>query len=170
MDNFHSTVLQRHDDEDERERERENRHQRDILNPSTNSSTVVAAPAPPPPPRHSNFSLRSPTQTEFHQSSRPVLHNPFMTSGGGPIAPPSLVGSSGAPTGMLQGPPLSPLHPPAGYYPPPQQPELHPAQTREKMGTSSYYDPTTDTTKERRVSDTGSWHNAAQVTTPKVSF
>ncbi|KAL3953346.1 hypothetical protein ACCO45_013289 [Purpureocillium lilacinum] len=48
---------------------------------------------------------------------------------------------------------------PASYYPPAS------AAARDKPASGSFYDPTTDTTKERGVSDSSSWHGA---TTPKV--
>lgn len=51
----------------------------------------------------------------------------------------------------------------AGYYAPSES--LHPA--RDKAPSGRVYDPTTDTTKERRVSD--AWHTAPQSSTPKVS-
>jgi chromatin-remodeling ATPase INO80 len=185
--NFHSTVLQRPNENDE---DRDRRHRRDILN---STSSVVAPPpvsAPQQPAtRHSNFSLRSPTQSEFHrqpafssptapsnnnnntshQSPRSGLHSPFVSSNpaSGPVPPslppPSTASASSA--AQHQGAPLSPLHAPTGYYPPPA--ELHP--TREKPATSSFYDPLTDTTKERRTSETGTWSNPPQVSTPKVS-
>ncbi|UQC84225.1 uncharacterized protein CLUP02_09721 [Colletotrichum lupini] len=171
---FRSTVLQapsRHDDRDD-DRDRDRRRHRDIMNPAPGST------------RHSGFNLRSPTQSEYHHpphssysspkaassTSHALPHhsprshqsglshpNPYSssTAAGGPLAP-----SSGA--GHHQAPPLSPLHPPSGYYPPP---ESH--QTREKPATSSYYDPLTDTTRERRVSDAG-WNINAANGSPKV--
>ncbi|KAK1473122.1 hypothetical protein CCUS01_05730 [Colletotrichum cuscutae] len=174
---FRSTVLQapsRHDDRDD-DRDRDRRRHRDIMNPAPGST------------RHSGFNLRSPTQSEYHHpphssysspkaassTSHALPHhsprshqsglshpNPYSssTAAGGPLAPslPALGGaSSSSGAGHHQAPPLSPLHPPSGYYPPP---ESH--QTREKPATSSYYDPLTDTTRERRVSDAG-WNNNA---------
>lgn len=112
--NFHSTVLQRppslHDYEDQqrdrdrdRERERERgsneRRHRDILNPvqqgDTNSNPPPASgshapgqqqqhPHQPPPPRHS-FSLRSPTQPDFHHAAPP--HFPGSSSASPSSAP-----------------------------------------------------------------------------------
>lgn len=198
--NFHSTVLQRpalHEYDDERDRDRgrdrdrDERRRRDILNPvqpsdngpaapSSSSSSIAAAAASASsaqPPRHS-FSLRSPTQPEFHHpshlsgstsvspspaaaaaasvssngtSSRSGLHNPFLTS----TAPPSLP------------PPVhSPLHAPQVYYP--QDMRDHRGHrdppAREKTA-GSFYDPLTDTTttSDRKVSETSSsWHNATQ--------
>ncbi|KAK1525883.1 SNF2 family domain-containing protein [Colletotrichum costaricense] len=182
---FRSTVLQapsRHDDRDD-DRDRDRRRHRDIMNPAPGST------------RHSGFNLRSPTQSEYHHpphssysspkaaSSTPhalphhsprshqsgLSHpNPYSssTAAGGPLAPslPALGGaSSSSGAGHHQAPPLSPLHPPSGYYPPP---ESH--QTREKPATSSYYDPLTDTTRERRVSDAG-WNNNAANGSPKTT-
>lgn len=71
--------------------------------------------------------------------------------------------------------PGSPRHAPASsasnYYPPPaSSPDSHRQShhhARDKPASGRVYDPTTDTTKERRVSD--SWHNAPQNSTPKVS-
>ncbi|TKW48288.1 hypothetical protein CTA1_11826 [Colletotrichum tanaceti] len=201
---FRSTVLQapsRHDDRDrererDRDRDRDNdrhrRHHRDIMNPTPGST------------RHSGFSLRSPTQSEYHHPlhsaysspkaapshslphhsprshqsglSHPNSYPSSSTTSAGPLAPtlPALGGgggvggaggsgsgsSSGA--GHHQAPPLSPLHPPSGYYPPP---ESH--QTRDKPTTGSYYDPLTDTTRERRISDAG-WSGNAAKGSPKV--
>ncbi|KAJ5020096.1 Chromatin-remodeling ATPase INO80 [Colletotrichum sp. SAR 10_99] len=178
---FRSTVLQapsRHDDRDERDDRDRRSHHRDIMNPAPGGA------------RHSGFSLRSPTQSEFHHPQHssysspkasshshphhsPRSHqsglshpNPLYSStpsAGGPLAPslPALGGSGSPGAGHHQAPPLSPLHPPSGYYPPP---ESH--ASREKPATSSYYDPLTDTTRERRVSDAGSWHNSAAKTSP----
>ncbi|KZL76642.1 snf2 family domain-containing protein [Colletotrichum incanum] len=180
---FRSTVLQapsRHDDRD-RDDDRDRRHHRDIMNPTPGST------------RHSGFSLRSPTQSEYHHpqhssysSPKAASHshphhsprshqsglshpNPYSSSSSssstGPLAPalPALGGSnSSSGGGHHQAPPLSPLHPPSGYYPPP---EAH--QTREKPTTSSYYDPLTDTTRERRVSDAG-WNGNAAKGSPKT--
>lgn len=182
--NFHSTVLQRpRDDEEERERRR-----RDILNPA---GAGVAAPAPAPATapasRHSTFSLRSPPRTEFHhpppnysspsapasgpgshQSPRQVLHNPFMSSSAPPPPPlPHAAGASSTSSGHLQGPPHSPLQLPSGYYPPPKQQEMH--QARDKPATGNFYDPLTDSAKDRNISDASSWQNTAKPATPKVS-
>ena len=164
-------------------------------------ATSATSSANAHPHRHSTFSLRSPTQPDFrsppfpspnannapvahaHQSppraSRPALHNPYMSSNapgasGGPVAPtlPPPGGLSSSASGHHQHhhqhqPPASPLHPPAGYYSPAA--EVH--HPREKPATGRLYDPTTDTTKERRVSDAGaSWSNAnaPPAGTPKV--
>jgi DNA helicase INO80 len=183
--NFRSTVLQRPGVNDNDDRDR--RHHRDILNPTSPALAPppgAVGPPPGPPPRHSAFSLRSPTQTEFHhppsyppQSGshhsppRPPLSS-FMSSGvaspAAPLPPPGQAAGSG----HLGGGPLSP-HRSSGYYAHQQQ-DLHPAPpAREKQssGGGSFYDPLTDTmnTKERRTSDTGSWHGAAaQLSPPKV--
>ncbi|TEA20879.1 Chromatin-remodeling ATPase INO80 [Colletotrichum sidae] len=198
---FRSTVLQapsRHDDRDD---DRDRRHHRDIMNPTPGST------------RHSGFSLRSPTQSEFHHPpsqhssySSPKAsshsanthtlahhHSPRTHQSG--LSHPNFHSSSSSSSSALPAlgagsssssssnnnnnssgaghhhhhhhhshqaaPPLSPLHPPSGYYPPP---ESH--STREKPATSSYYDPLTDTTRERRISDAGSWHNSAAKASP----
>jgi DNA helicase INO80 len=60
------------------------------------------------------------------------------------------------------------LHAPPVYYPS----EIRDREPiREKLASSSFYDPTTDTNRERerRVSETGSWHTATQTSPPKVS-
>lgn len=127
-----------------------------------------------------------------HQSPpRQALHNPnpYMASSssgapGGPVAPtlPPPVGlksSSPVPGGLQHHPsqhpshqqhqhqappPVSPLHPPAGYYSP-SAPDVHHGRDS-KPASRGFYDPTTDTTKERRVSvsdaatPAASWHNA----------
>ncbi|KAL6354812.1 hypothetical protein LRP88_12165 [Fusarium phalaenopsidis] len=130
-----------------------------------------------------------------HQSPpRQALHNPnpYMSSSssgapGGPVAPtlPPPVGlKSSSPAASTPGglqhhpsqhpshqqhqhqapPPVSPLHPPAGYYSP-SAPDVHHGRDS-KPASRGFYDPTTDTTKERRVSvsdaatPAASWHNA----------
>ncbi|KAG6039557.1 putative DNA helicase ino80 [Claviceps citrina] len=108
------------------------------------------------------------------------MASPTATPAGAGAPPPSLPPpSSSSPStannhGHLQGPPppLSPRHGAASasstsssYYPPPATSESH-LHTREKPVSGRVYDPTTDTTKERRVSD--SWHNAPQNSTPKT--
>lgn len=211
--NFHSTVLQRppslHDYEDqqrdrdrERERERERgsseRRHRDILNPvqqgdNTNPPPGAGSHAPgqqqqhthQPPPRHS-FSLRSPTQPDFHHAAPP--HFPGSSSGSPSSAPSAsaasntnantstngtgsgrsllhnpFLTSSAAPPSLPPpahpssiAPPRSPLHAPPVFYP--QDMRDHRDSPREKTA-GSFYDPTTDTTtstSDRRVSDTGS--------------
>ena len=76
-------------------------------------------------------------------------------------------------------PPVSPRHGHSSYYPSPaaaattaaaapsSESHHHRHPAREKPASGRVYDPTTDTTKERRVSD--SWHNAPQASTAKVS-
>lgn len=168
--NFRSTVLQHPGEDNDRER----RHPRDILNP-TSSSSVVAPPSgvpPQGPPRHSTFSLRSPTQSEFHPSAgysspsgtsinhhhsppRPALSS-FMSPSGQPL-PPS---GQHTPAGNHHhAAPPSPMRGSPAYYS--QTPDLH--QTREKPSGRSYYDPTTDTTGERRMAE------SYRDSTPKVS-
>ncbi|KFA69206.1 hypothetical protein S40285_00044 [Stachybotrys chlorohalonatus IBT 40285] len=134
------------------------------------------------------------TPIPHHQSppqARQTLHNPnpYMASSssasagpqGGPVAPslPPLGGrpssssaatssSSAAANNHHQAPPVSPLHPPTGYYPPPSASSTSSDRhhSRDKPAAGSFYDPTTDTTKERRPSE--SWHNASQATPPKA--
>ncbi len=156
------------------------------------------ASAPPRPPSAS-FNLRSPTQTDFHHphppsfpsasssvnganhqapAPRPILNNPFMpaSTAATSLPPPSLAapsavspssGSSGATSG-LQASTQSPLHAPSVFYP--QDVRSDRESTREKPAAGSFYDPTKDTAKDRKVSDSnGSWQNTSQVSTPKVS-
>lgn len=166
-------------------RDGDDRRRRDILNPIDGPTTTPSA---------SSFSLRSPTQPEFHHQQPPphfptsttagspssaatssstsngtrsLLHNPFLT---GTTAPPSL------PPPILPSaaaaPPRSPLHAPPVFYPQDMRDPAPPA--REKTA-GSFYDPTTDTTtttKDRRLSDTGSsrYNNATQASSAsKVS-
>lgn len=164
--------------------------------PTVPSAGTSASPATSTqPPRHS-FNLRSPTQSDFHHpphfpgsssaspssaanagagantgsanttsnGTRSLLHNPFLTTTTAPPSlPPPVLPSTAAP-------PRSPLHAPAVFYP---QDMRDPP--REKTA-GSFYDPTTDTTtttKDRRVSETGSsWHNAtqSQTSSSKVSI
>ena len=153
--NFRSTVLQRpstHDDE----MEHRGPGHRDILNPAPMS----------PQPRHS-FSLRSPTQPDYHRQYSPVssntqrssLHNPFMAA------------PTGAALSSNASGPISPLHAPSASYYSSAPRDDYPRDT--KPASRGFYDPTTDTTKERRVSDaapTSSWHTATGLSTaPQVS-
>lgn len=201
MDHF-STVLQRppHFDEDggngvTNEDRGPRGGLRDILNPVSTTSQAPpshGAPgtpgAPAPPRAHSSFSLRSPTQADYHHSSpyaasppsaavgsqppapRSILNNPFATASTPSLPPPLQAPQSIAPSSAsgLQHPPRSPLHAPPVYYPS----DIRDRESvREKSGPSSFYDPTTDTReRERRVSDTtSSWRHATQNSTPKVS-
>ncbi|KAF7557846.1 hypothetical protein G7046_g5961 [Stylonectria norvegica] len=237
---YPSSVLQRppHRGDEEDDRERDRHPPRFDLGASPGaglagsvSGSVSGVTATTPTAnahRHSTFSLRSPTQSEFrppayaspnanttnaantthpHQSPpRPALHNPYMSSSvpgasGGPVAPslppPGALSSSAAGHHQHQeqhqqphqhqhqhhreqqqqqgqhhhhhhhhqaAVPVSPLHPPSGYYPPPanDRDSRDARDVRDKPATGSFYDPTTDTTKERRVSDAAgaSWHNA----------
>ncbi len=198
MDGFHSTVLRPPQEEASNgalagEGRGPRGQLRDILN--QNAVTGPPGPSDPPRPQSSSFNLRSPTQhpppppfsaspssnaNGGHQPPAPrsILNNPFMSPSAAasslpppPLAAPSAVLPSGGPSGGpsgLQAPPHSPLHPPPVYYPQDVRPDRE--STREKPAAGSFYDPTTDTTKERRVSDNGSWHNTTtQVSTPKVS-
>ncbi|KAH6975377.1 SNF2 family N-terminal domain-containing protein [Ilyonectria sp. MPI-CAGE-AT-0026] len=157
-------------------------------------------PPPFSSPNHShnhNHNSSNPSSHAHQSPPRPALPNPYMPSSttgsaGGPIAPPSL-----PPPAALSGPstagtpshhhhhhqshhhhhhpaaaapplPASPLHPPVGYYSPATADAHH---AREKPASRGFYDPTTDTTKERRVSDAAgasSWHNAPPAGTPKA--
>ncbi|KAL2131837.1 hypothetical protein VTI74DRAFT_4551 [Chaetomium olivicolor] len=199
MDHF-STVLQRppHFDEDGSSNGPANEDRgprgglRDILNPVSSTTHAPGTPGAPAPPRpHSSFSLRSPTQqadyrhpSPYHSvspspaavGSQPAgsrsirTNNPFV-SATTPSLPPPLqappsIASTATPSG-LQHPPRSPLHAPPVYYASePRDRELY----REKTGTSSFYDPTTDSSRERerRVSDVGPWRNTAQTSPPKT--
>lgn len=204
--NFHSTVLQRppslHDYEDqqrdrdrERERERERgsseRRHRDILNPvqqGDNNTNPPPGPGshapgqqqqhphqPPPPPRHS-FSLRSPTQPDFHHAAPP--HFPGSSSASPSSAPSasaaantnaststSTNGTSSGTRSLLHNPFLTssaappslppPVHP--SSIAPPRSPlhappVFYPQDMRDhresprEKTAGSFYDPTTDTT------------------------
>lgn len=185
--NFHSTVLQRpQGDEDARDR---HPARRDVLNP-------VPGSAHHPP----GFSLRSPTRTELRpptfgspnntaapphaagQHQSPPRSSAYMAStspasgaqgpASGPVAPQLPPPVMAAGPNHHQGGPVSPLNPPNLYYPPSRPGATVDSQhARDKASaTTSFYDPTTDTTKERRVSDS-SWHNAPpSASTPKVSI
>lgn len=140
-------------------------------------------PPPFPSPNANNASASHPHQSP-PRPSLPSLHNPYMTSNapgasGGPVAPtlppPGALSSSTTGShqhhhqGHHQPPPASPLHPPAGYYSPAEA--AHHAREKPAPATGRLYDPTTDTTKERRISDAGaSWSNAnaPPAGTPKV--
>ncbi|RFN49952.1 DNA helicase ino80 [Fusarium flagelliforme] len=141
---------------------------------------------------HSHHNTSTPTANHSLQSPpRPALPNPYMSSStgapGGPVAPSlpppvglnssSSPGSSaaglhqhhhqpGAPAHQHQAsgpPPVSPLHPPVAYYPPSSNTDIY-VPRDPKPASRGFYDPTTDTTKERRISDAAtpgaSWHNA----------
>lgn len=127
-----------------------------------------------------------PNQSSPPPPPRPALPTPYMSSttasgapAGGPVAPSlpppgsmSSSTSSGHHQHHGQGPPppVSPLHPPSGYYPP-SSTDRHHGIDSTKPATRSFYDPTTDTTKERRVSgsDAGSsWNHAPPAGAPKV--
>ncbi|RBR14379.1 uncharacterized protein FIESC28_07809 [Fusarium coffeatum] len=141
---------------------------------------------------HSHHNTSTPAANHSLQSPpRPALPNPYMSSStgapGGPVAPslPPPVGlnsssspgssaaglhqhhhQSGVPVHQHQAsgpPPVSPLHPPAAYYPPSSNTDIY-IPRDPKPASRGFYDPTTDTTKERRISDAAtpgaSWHNA----------
>jgi DNA helicase INO80 len=153
---------------------------------------------------HSHQNTSTPSANHSLQSPpRPALSNPYMSSStsapGGPVAPPlpppvginsssspgsSAVGlhqhhhQSGAPAHPHRAapPPVSPLHPPVAYYPPGTNTDIYIPPPEPKPASRGFYDPTTDTTKERRISDAAtpgaSWHNAnanaPPAGTPKV--
>ncbi|KAG5662460.1 hypothetical protein KAF25_004878 [Fusarium avenaceum] len=132
---------------------------------------------------------------------RPALPNPYMSSStgapGGPVAPslppPVGINSSSSPGSSAAGlhqhhhqsqapppqhqaagppPPVSPLHPPVAYYPPSSNRDIYYPRDP-KPASRGFYDPTTDTTKERRISDAAtpgaSWNNAnANANAPPV--
>ncbi|KAK4153040.1 INO80-like protein [Chaetomidium leptoderma] len=161
---------------------------RDILNPvssTTQTPGTPGAPAPPRPP--SSFSLRSPTQQSDYRhpspyaaspsaansqpsGTRSILNNHPFGSAPAPSLPPQLqappsIASTTASSG-LQHPPRSPLHAPPVFYPSDTR-DREPI--REKPPSSSFYDPTTDSNRERerRVSETGSWRTSVQASPPK---
>lgn len=186
---FHSTIMQRPQGEDDpRDRHPQ---KRDVLNPvpggahhpagfSLRSPTRTELRPPTfgsPSANHSTPSAphHSPPRSSMSAANAsPFAASSSASSGaqgpsGGPVAPalpPPVLGPS--PSNSHAGLPASPLHPPAGYYPPPRSSGA--GDGRDKpSATTSFYDPTTDTTKERRVSES-SWANAPQqATTPKVS-
>lgn len=186
MDHF-STVLQRppHFDEDgSNGAPSEDRGPRgglrDILNPVSSTSQAPLAsshatpgtPGAPAPPRpQSSFSLRSPTQSDYHHpnpyspspsstavareqpsGSRSILNNPFGSTSTPSLPPPlqapqSIASSTAASSSTLQHPPRSPLHAPQSVYYSSEIRDREPI--REKTGSSSFYDPTLDTKRER---------------------
>ncbi|GJD03552.1 hypothetical protein ColKHC_12377 [Colletotrichum higginsianum] len=169
---FRSTVLQapsRHDDRDrerERDRDRDNdrdrRHHRDIMNPTPAARDTPASACDRPHSGTSGLSHPNSYPSSSTTSTGPLAPTlPALGGGGGGGGGSGSGSSSGA--GHHQAPPLSPLHPPSGYYPPP---ESH--QTRDKPTTGSYYDPLTDTTRERRISDAG-WSGNAAKGSPKAN-
>jgi DNA helicase INO80 len=174
--NFRSTVLQHPSSKDD---DRERRHPRDILNPTSPVGTTRGS-QPQGPPRHSAFSLRSPTQSEFHpppafspSPSAGISHHhssprPALSSFMSPVttASPNLPSIQHTSGGHHRGSPLSPLRGSSAYYPSQTQ-DVH--QPREKHSGGRLYDPTTDTTTgERRVVEaTGAWHRGSN---PQVSL
>ncbi|KAK0735368.1 SNF2 family N-terminal domain-containing protein [Apiosordaria backusii] len=195
-DYFHSTVLQRppHFDEDgsngngtANEDRGPRGGLRDILNPVSSASQPASALGPPgapgapaPPRPHSSFSLRSPTQGEYHipnpystspgshtSGSRSILSNPVASASVSapsfppPPPPPPLPASTttlqapsaiASPSTTHQPPPVSPLHAPHVYY----SSEIRDRDrdnrdpVRETSAASSFYDPTADSTKKER--------------------
>ncbi|KAL2261930.1 hypothetical protein VTK26DRAFT_2965 [Humicola hyalothermophila] len=186
---------------------------RDILNPvsstpqapltSSHGTSGTPGAAPAPPRHHSSFSLRSPTQPDYHHpspysaspssaaaasqqpsGSRSILNNPFMSASTPSLPPPLQTPQTAASSSSsaLQHQPRSPLHAPqSAYYPT----EVRDRESmREKSVSNSFYDPTLDIKperdrdsdrdrdrdrdRERRVSETDSWRNSTQNSTPKA--
>ncbi|POR32033.1 Putative DNA helicase INO80 [Tolypocladium paradoxum] len=141
----------------------------------SHGSAVLQSPPPRPPPlHHHNPSPYMPSSTATSATAAP------SSSGGAAhsLPPPSGLASSTASSATNHNhhhqQAVSPRHGHSGYYPPPaaaaaaapsSESHHHRHPAREKPASGSFYDPTTDTTKERRVSD--SWHNAPQASTPK---
>ncbi|KAG6001348.1 putative DNA helicase ino80 [Claviceps maximensis] len=175
-----------HPDRD-RDRDRDHDHHRHHRAAPAASSILHS---PPPPHHHANHYRQEHRDHNRGSSSSASAAGrgpaSFMapspsTPAGGPAAPtpvllpppPSSSSSAANSHNHRQGPPpLSPRHGPASvassssiYYPPPAASEsrLH---SRDKAASGRVYDPTTDTTKERRVSD--AWHNAPQNSTSKA--
>ncbi|PHH93123.1 hypothetical protein CDD83_503 [Cordyceps sp. RAO-2017] len=156
------------------------------------SAAAAAAPPPPPPPR-SSFPSSSSSSSPPNGSSAARSHG----SGPGPLLqspprPPSLhshnrthshhspsryMAASSSTSSSL--PIRADADAAAHSLPPPSglassnhsghhraSPSYFAA--RDKAVSGSFYDPTTDTTKERRVSD--SWRNAPQASTPKPYY
>jgi hypothetical protein len=152
----------------------------------------------PPRPHSSTFSLRSPTQPEFHHPAaysgsppsstslgrepsgpRSILNNPFMSAAAPSLPPPPLqtpstLASSGAATGSapapsnLQRPSRSPLHAPSIYYPTDLR-DRDPARDKPASGASNFYDPTVDAAPKKETERTLSDASSWRTATPKVS-
>ena len=129
-----------------------------------------------PPPSSHRSALHTPAtayMSQQRQGSPSGAGGPMAPTLPPPsgLAPPPASSSSSSAANHRHHQGVSPLHPPSGtYYPPPgaADPHHHGRDAGHSTSTRSFYDPTTDTTKERRVSD--SWHNAPQAATPKVSL
>ncbi|KJZ77721.1 Putative DNA helicase INO80 [Hirsutella minnesotensis 3608] len=137
---------------------------------SANRSSLLQSPPRPP-------SLHNPNRSHSHHSPSPYMASSSSAAAradgdAGPLPPPSSLAPSSnhnSSSHHHHGPhPVSPRHGTAVYYAPssasPSDSSSH-QQAREKPASGRVYDPTTDTTKERRVSD--SWRNAPQASTPK---
>ncbi|KAK4091685.1 putative DNA helicase ino-80 [Purpureocillium lilacinum] len=114
---------------------------------------------------HRGQSHQSPPRA-LHGSGSSHSQSPYMAPASHSLPPPGTPSSSHHHQGSSHQQhqhqhPRQPMSPPrpASYYPPAS------AAARDKPASGSFYDPTTDTTKERGVSDSSSWHGA---TTPKV--
>ncbi|KAK3370030.1 hypothetical protein B0H63DRAFT_305898 [Podospora didyma] len=114
--------------------------------------------------------------------SRSILNNPFMSPSAPSFPPPpqapATISSPPSASATATGPVVrSPLHAPPVYY----STEIRDRDTPASASKSSFYDPTADSKtaaaanskaereRELRVSDTSSWRNATQASTPKVS-
>ncbi|OAQ75158.1 SNF2 family helicase/ATPase [Purpureocillium lilacinum] len=118
---------------------------------------------------HRGQSHQSPPRA-LHGSGSSHSQSPYMAPASHSLPPPGTPSSSHHHQGSSHQQqqqqhqhqhPRQPMSPPrpASYYPPAS------AAARDKPASGSFYDPTTDTTKERGVSDSSSWHGA---TTPKT--
>ncbi|KAH8815550.1 SNF2 family helicase/ATPase-like protein [Xylogone sp. PMI_703] len=142
---YHSTVMQRPEEEDEAERVRRERERMNIstANGASSSSTATTnSRAPPPsllaqPDYHSSYPSNG-----AHPPSlpRPQFNNPYHPPTPAPLPMPSLG------HGHIPPPPASPvtLAPPSGY------PSEYQSSPRDKPS-SGYYDPTSDSGDRRQV-------------------
>jgi len=155
---YHSTVMQRPDEEEERIREESAR--RDRINHQNGASRSNPRPSPT-------------QQSDFH-------HPPFASTNGShprpslnnnsyhppPPTPASLPMPTSTPTpaSQISAPPASPrtLTTPAPY-----SGDYQPVVPRDKP-TSSYYDPTADARAERRSSESAVVRAEGQSSTPQV--
>ncbi|TWU78321.1 putative DNA helicase ino80 [Metarhizium rileyi] len=117
---------------------------------SSSTPVGVGGPSPLPPPSASSNASTSNGHNHHHHH-----HHHHHQHSATPVSPPRHPSAST----------------PSNYYPPPvSSTESHPQShhhARDKPASGRVYDPTTDTTKERRVSD--SWHNTPQNSTPKAA-
>lgn len=183
---YHSTVMHRpaHDDHDDDDHDDRLRRDRPIMDTASNGNhnhpaglSIANAPSGPPhiSPHggHASsssstarpFDARSPTQSDFHPPPppfspsnghpRPHFNNPYHPPTPAPLPMP-------APShAHLSGPPASPRVVTA----PPAYASEYPPAPRDKP-TTSYYDPTSDSS-DRRPAEGSSWHHS-QSRTPQV--